>query len=166
MKVIKQFRGQHSFLSNFYSAGKFRMPHPETGEMLEAKTAEHMYQCLKVHDRRQREWILNSRTALQAKRRARGADIREDWARVKFRFMGEVIRAKFKAFPELAEKLVWTYPARIEEWNDWADRYWGIDIASGRGENRLGEILMEVRSELWEHVPGSVRKQILSQEVA
>jgi predicted NAD-dependent protein-ADP-ribosyltransferase YbiA (DUF1768 family) len=35
----------------------------------------------------------------------------------------------------------------LEERNSWGDSYWGTDI-NGVGENNLGKILMDIRSEL------------------
>jgi len=42
------------------------------------------------------------------------------------------------------------------------DWYWGIG-ADGKGENRLGQLLEQVRDELWDYVPPP---QLLNQTVA
>ena len=47
---------------------------------------------------------------------------------------------------DLAEKLVATYPAKLEEGNNWGDTTWGT--VNGVGHNLLGLILMDVRKEL------------------
>lgn len=60
--------------------------------------------------------------------------------------MYEVCRAKFLQNPDLADKLVATGDAELIEGNTWGDTVWGV--CNGSGENRLGEILMRVRSEI------------------
>lgn len=37
---------------------------------------------------------------------------------------------------------------QIVEGNTWGDAFWGVDSRTGEGENHLGQILMQVRSEL------------------
>ena len=43
------------------------------------------------------------------------------------------------------EKLLDTGNAELQEGNNWGDRYWGVDLKTGYGENRLGRIIMKVR---------------------
>ena len=74
--------------------------------------------------------------------------MRKDWEQVKDRIMEEIVRAKFSQNEELKEQLLATGDAQLVEGNRWNDRYWGVDIRSGVGENHLGKILMKVRSEL------------------
>ena len=62
--------------------------------------------------------------------------------------MEEIVRAKFTQNPKLGEQLLSTGNADLIEGNTWNDRYWGVDVRSGAGENHLGKILMKVRSEL------------------
>ena len=83
-----------------------------------------------------------------AKRRGRRVRLRKDWEQVKDRIMEEIVRAKFSQNEELKEQLLATGDAQLVEGNRWNDRYWGVDIRSGVGENHLGKILMKVRSEL------------------
>lgn len=62
--------------------------------------------------------------------------------------MHEAVRAKFTQHGELREYLLGTGDARLVEHTE-SDAYWG-DGGDGSGRNRLGEILMQVRSELRE----------------
>ena len=82
--------------------------------------------------------------------------------------MLDLLRLKFKNNPELANKLVATYPRMIMEGNVWNDRYWGASIPKQNsldnveleklyakfpqyfyiGQNYLGRLLMKVRDEL------------------
>ena len=62
--------------------------------------------------------------------------------------MEEVVRAKFSQNPELLQRLIDTGDMELVEGNRWHDAYWGVDLATGEGENHLGLILMKIRSEL------------------
>jgi predicted NAD-dependent protein-ADP-ribosyltransferase YbiA (DUF1768 family) len=66
--------------------------------------------------------------------------------------MYEICYAKFSQNVELKEKLLATGNKHLIEGTYWHDNCWGdcycedcVDIV---GENRLGEILMEIRSDL------------------
>jgi ribA/ribD-fused uncharacterized protein len=70
----------------------------------------------------------------------------------RYELMLDIIRAKFST-PEMAEKLLATGDRMLIEGNTWSDRRWGcVQAKDGtwRGKNWLGQILMQVRSELRE----------------
>ena len=76
-------------------------------------------------------------------------EIRVDWHEIKDGVMLDLIRQKFSdKHPELRDRLIATYPRRLSEGNKWGDRYWGVDLRTGIGEDRLGKILMRVRDEI------------------
>ena len=60
--------------------------------------------------------------------------------------MRGLVRQKFTNHSHLTEMLLLTAPHELEETNHWGDVFWGV--CDGEGENWLGKILMEVRSEL------------------
>lgn len=62
--------------------------------------------------------------------------------------MQKGLRAKFSKHPDLAEILLATGDALLVERTD-RDRFWG-DGGDGSGKNRLGHLLMVVRSHLRE----------------
>ena len=70
----------------------------------------------------------------------------EDWEEVKDQIMYEICLAKFTQNEELKEKLLATGNEELVEGNTWHDTYWGV--CNRRGKNKLGKILMRVRSEL------------------
>lgn len=78
--------------------------------------------------------------------RKRGITIRPDWTTVRDDVMRTGLKAKFTQNPELRKKLLSTGSARLIE-NSPRDSYWGIG-ADGKGQNRLGCLLMELREEL------------------
>ncbi len=136
---IKGFSGEFRFLSNFHEAAVTFDGHTYP-------TAEHAFQAAKTMDLEERRKIRQELTPGRAKRLGRKVAIRPDWEEVKFNVMLELVRQKFWRHPDLAERLVATGNARLEETNSWNDTIWGV--CNGVGENRLGEILMQVRGEL------------------
>jgi predicted NAD-dependent protein-ADP-ribosyltransferase YbiA (DUF1768 family) len=61
--------------------------------------------------------------------------------------MGFLVRQKFRE-PKLRELLAGTRNAELIEGNYWGDRFWGVYVGDGKGENHLGKILMQVREEV------------------
>ena len=74
--------------------------------------------------------------------------VREDGGSVREDVMYEGLLAKFGQHPNLLKKLKSTGERLIRENSKgWGDEFWGIG-ASGKGENKLGLLLMKVRDEL------------------
>lgn len=140
MCTINQFRDEYDFLSNFYEA-------PVTWEELTYPHAEAAFQAAKVLTLEER-LPFTGLSPTQAKHRGRRVALRPDWEEVKTQVMEEVVRAKFTQNPDLAARLIATGDAELVEGNTWNDTCWGVSLRTGRGQNRLGRILMQVRSEL------------------
>ena len=84
-------------------------------------------------------------------------DMRPDWDDVRLNIMYDIVLAKFAQNPHLAEKLLATGDAELEEGNTWNDRFWGVcPPGSGDGENHLGKTLMRIRAEFKSTTEGSV----------
>jgi N-glycosidase YbiA len=111
-------------------------------------TAEHYFQAQKFEDRAHRRRIRNAKSPMVAARlgRDRKQKLRRDWESVKVEVMRRAVRAKFQQHEDLRDLLLGTGEARIVEHTE-NDAYWG-DGGDGSGKNMLGQILMEVRSEL------------------
>ena len=139
MSVLKisNFSGEYDFLSNFY--------------WFDGHTIEHDYQAAKTLNPNEREHILSSGTPGVAKRRGSRATLRFDWEEVKEQFMLSLLRRKFH-YAELRKKLLDTGEAELVEGNNWHDNYWGSctcpRCSNIPKRNRLGHLLMQVRSEL------------------
>jgi ribA/ribD-fused uncharacterized protein len=111
-------------------------------------TTEHYFQAQKFNGTPQEENIRrepSSQTAAQMGR-DRSHPMRPDWEMVKEDLMREALLAKFTQHPYLRERLLATGDAEIVE-HTTNDGYWG-DGADGHGKNRLGMLLMELRTKL------------------
>lgn len=135
---ISSFRGEHFFLSNFYSS-------PVTVDNIYYPTVEHAYQASKTLDYLERERIRRAQTPGIAKKLGKRITLREDWEDIKLSVMEYLLRQKFSREP-LREKLKQTGDADLIEGNLWGDRFWGV--YNGKGENHLGRLLMKIRDEL------------------
>ncbi len=139
--AITSFTGSYRFLSNFY-------PCSVTLDGVEYKSVEHAYQAAKSLDPEVRKKFLNPGRrggAGAAKHMGRHVVLRPDWEEVKLSVMFDLLRKKF-ASGDLRRALLSTDDAELVEGNDWGDQEWGV--CWGKGENKLGKLLMQVRAEL------------------
>lgn len=148
---ITYFDGtEFDFLSNFHpSPIRWRDP---WGRWHNAATVEAIFQAEKSTDAAEYLRIIRAREPGRAKRLGRSAKyLRHDWDVAKYDIMHRALQKKF-AIKELGEKLIATGVRYLIEGNVWHDNIWGDcqchrceDVA---GENALGRLLMQVRSEL------------------
>ena len=147
-QVISKFEGEHEFLSNFYPSKIIY--DIDDGHIIYAPTVEHAFQAAKTINWLEEPDILTAPTPGKAKRLGRKCELRKDWEEVKDNIMRKFLCKKF-AIPELRQKLLDTGDAYLIEGTTWHDNYWGIctcDRCGGRGQNRLGQLLMEIRKEI------------------
>jgi ribA/ribD-fused uncharacterized protein len=142
LETIREFKDEYRWLSNFWFS-------PIWYEGLNYPTVEHAYQAAKSTSPEVREQFSKLSTPSQAKRRGKLVDLRPDWEQVKRDVMRDLLYLKFKSHILLQQKLLETGDALLEEGNTWHDVYWGISPpGSGKGENWLGKLLMQVREQL------------------
>jgi ribA/ribD-fused uncharacterized protein len=108
-------------------------------------TVEHAYQAAKTLDLSARAYIRVAASPAIAKKLGKKAKIREDWEEVKVEIMRRLLRQKFLHHP-YSTRLKETGDELIVEVNWWGDRFWGV--CEGDGQNYLGRLIMEIRSEL------------------
>lgn len=131
---IYGFDGEYAFLSNFWVEA-------------DGKSGEHRFQAAKAESVEEKLWVMSAGTPGESKGRGRRVKMREDWDTYRLWAMLRVIQFKF-ADPTLAARLLATGDAELIEANTWNDRFWGVDKATGVGQNQLGKTLMHVREEL------------------
>merc|ERR1719330_365520 len=117
-------------------------------------SSEHAFVAAKTLDMVMRQEIADTPDPKDAKRYGRQVELREDWEDVKEEIMLEVLRSKFSKSQNhgMVKQLLDTGRRPLIEGNLWRDTYWGMATVDGevQGENRLGQLLMQVRQELAE----------------
>lgn len=138
--MIKEFKNQYFFLSNFYE-------YPIYYNKLVFCNAEAAFQAQKVINEKDQYKFINL-NASQARKLGKTVQLRKDWEEIKDNVMYEIVKRKFIINKELQQKLLETKEEELVEGNWWHDTYWGVDSKTGIGQNKLGKILMKVREEV------------------
>ena len=128
--------------SNFYPA-KF------TIDGKTYQTAEHYFQAMKFPNNPAfQDQIIAAKTPAAAKKlgATKIIPIRADWDEIREDVMAKGLRAKFTQNKELKKLLLETGTKKLEEASP-ADAFWGTG-KNGKGKNRLGVLLMNLRTEL------------------
>lgn len=136
MDKIDSFSGEHRWLSNFAP-----VPIRLDGRMY--PTVENAYQAAKWPAHSEMRVRLMECSPGEAKKASRGMP---SWfAKLRVSVMYEMLQQKFSQEP-YRSKLVATQDAQLIEGNTWGDTFWGV--WKGDGQNVLGRLLMEIRSDL------------------
>lgn len=106
------------------------------------RTVAHYYQACKAASEYDHERIREEKTPTLAKRLSGKSISRRDWELVKVEVMKKGLLAKFQQHEKLKVKLLETGNKKIFEDSPY-DKFWGWH--RGDGENKMGELLMEVR---------------------
>ena len=133
--------GQREF-SNFWSA-------PFILENKQWPTVEHYFQAKKFPtDTSLQETIRSASSPALAKKLGRTCSLHFDsaWEEHKEEIMKQALTAKFTQNPELRDLLLATGSRPLIEKAYW-DAYWGSG-RTGKGKNRMGYLLSEVRENL------------------
>lgn len=137
--MIKEFQGEYRWLSNFW-------PCTVTLDGETYPSVEHAYQAAKSLDKVWRWQVAQLTTAKEAKRMGK-IKPRDGWDSLKLIVMLRLVREKFQQDP-FKTRLLATKNELIQEGNHWGDTFWGVDLKTGKGNNHLGHIIMQVREEL------------------
>ena len=156
----------YGIFSNFYTR-------PITIDNTVYPTVEHYYQSQKFDDVTYSDIVRSASTPYKAKllasqrvyhdgndtptwrqeineaimqHKRRGVRLRTDWEDVKEAVMATGLRAKFEQHVDFRKLLLKTDNREIVEASPY-DSYWGLGRA-GNGQNRLGHLLMELRTQL------------------
>jgi N-glycosidase YbiA len=111
-------------------------------------TSEHYFQALKFPEHPYSEAIRLATTAKEAADlgRSRLYSLRTDWEMVKEEIMYRGVLRKFTIHSDIRQILLGTRDILLVE-NSPIDYYWGCG-SDGSGQNRLGHVLMAVRTVL------------------
>lgn len=123
-------------------------PHGITVNGKKYYTSEHYYQSKKYEGTEYEEKLrLCSPRPMDVYKMAKDKTLplRKDWEQVKEDVMRDALKTKFTQHPQLKKKLIETGDKEIIEDSPY-DTYWGIG-KDGTGKNRLGHLLMELRTE-------------------
>jgi ribA/ribD-fused uncharacterized protein len=139
MEIIDRFADEYYWLSNFADS-------PIIINSVYFPTVEHYFQASKATSSRSFEMIKNAESPSEAKKLGKNIALREDWEQIKDAVIYTGVKAKFVQNLELQKRLLNTGNTKLVEGNNWHDYYWGV--CNGKGKNKLGKILMQVREEL------------------
>lgn len=115
-------------------------------------TSEHAYQAGKARKPEVKAWLMAAPSPALLAMAAHGLyywDVTPGWSKSKFDRMRGVLRAKFTQHADLHALLLSTADARLVEAatvDSPVNRLWGE--VNGVGQNILGQMLMELRTEL------------------
>lgn len=141
--MIKEFQKEYRWLSNFWVFDNSMI----YGDLI-FTTNEHFYVAMKTLDQSKRIEVANH-SLKGLKKFGNTLTLREDWDDVKISVMEYGLRYKFsEANPVLRQKLINTGDLHIQEGNYWGDKFWGVCLKTGDGENNLGKLLMKIREEM------------------
>lgn len=134
---ITEFEREYRWLSNFW-------PVPVKYEGFNYPSVEHAYVAAKTDQAALRQKIAHM-TPGSAKRYGRTLPLRKDWEEIKLGVMRNLLEQKFQP-GYLRDRLMATNDRELIEGNAWGDTYWGV--CKGVGENHLGKLLMQIRTEI------------------
>lgn len=141
--TIDNFHGEHIWLSNFYPVQIIlEEPWPYA-------SVEHAYMSQKSQEPDWKRFCRDTKKASVVKAASYEIKLRGDWDRIKEDVMRTCLLQKFsEPGSDLYAKLLGTDNKTLIEGNTWHDTFWGVDTATGKGQNKLGKMLMEIRSQL------------------
>ncbi len=137
------FRDQYSFLSNFW-------PVDIVHEGFTYPSVEHAYQASKTLDGKARAGIRAASSPGEAQRLGRMAPLIPGWDALKVGVMHGLLMHKFHD-KDLGPMLLSTLGRHLYEANAWGDDFWGVVQGPDglwRGQNHLGNLLMQVRKKI------------------
>jgi len=138
--MIKEFKNEYRWLSNFARCGV-----ELDGQMY--KSVEHAYQSAKSDDPEWKEFCTVEINPAEVRKQSRNIQIRKDWDNIKEDIMLKCLKEKYDQEP-YKQLLLDTKNEQIQEGNWWGDKYWGVDLKTGEGQNRLGKMIMQIRQEI------------------
>ena len=136
--MIKEFQGEYRWLSNF-------APVPITLDDIEYPSVEHAYMSAKSKNKDWKKFCADPNNSAGAvKKKSKGIELIDNWDGIKLIVMANCLVQKFFQEP-YKTKLLETGDQHIQEGNRWNDKFWGVCLKTGEGENHLGKLIMKFR---------------------
>lgn len=134
--------------------------HPIRINGIQYPTVEHFFQSQKFKGKSYETKIIKAKTAMKAAElgRSRRVKIVDNWDKKKDNIMFQGVLTKFKQHTDLREFLLKTGNSKLIEHTE-NDSYWG-DGGNGNGLNKLGKILMKVRTILKEENESMLKRSL------
>lgn len=139
MNDITEFRGEFSWLSNFF-------PVQIEYEGLTYPSVEHAYQAGKLINIEDRKLFLIM-SAGQAKRNWKKYKTYNLTEEFRLNLMYQLLSIKFNQEP-FKSLLIATGDCNIIEKNYWGDTFFGYCLKTNQGKNHLGQMIMNIREKL------------------
>jgi ribA/ribD-fused uncharacterized protein len=153
--MINRFSGEYKFLSNFYLVDIFNKY-----DNCMYKSVEHAYMSMKSDLSEWKAYCRGEEVSCgEVKRKSYELNkLIDGWEEKKLEFMKTFVTYKFLHHKDLQKQLIDTGEQNLIEGNYHGDIFWGMTLLKNpnEGENHLGRILMNLRSEL---------KSLLKQEL-
>ena len=153
VKTVYGFRDNFDFLSNFYDL-ETHIKDDEYSD-ISYSTIEHYYQSHKVYSHDCKYMISNHpkkglknfvNSLHEATIYCNRVKVNRN-RQLAINVMKSGLMFKFsKHNPTLRRKLIDTDGIELVEYNTWGDKFFGVDIRTGKGYNHLGKILMDIRT--------------------
>ncbi len=145
-EIIRDFVLEQPYCINWFSNMK-KMDQPFFYQGIRFDYVENFYQSMKLPkaDLENRKYIA-SLNPYKAKTEIRKFQIDNSFQERKLEVMEYALRKKFAEGTSWNKKLI-NYQKELIEWTSWGDKFWGIDVFSGQGQNNLGKLLSKIRNE-------------------
>jgi len=141
--MIKEFQGNYRWLSNF-------APVDIVIRDKAYPSVEHAYMAMKAPDNADWQSFCSnkSNSAGKVKKASKFIQLRPDWDdNCRLTLMKLLLKLKFSQKP-FRSKLISTGNQNIQEGNYWNDKFFGICLKTGEGENHLGRLIMNIRDQI------------------
>ena len=139
MNDITEFRGEFSWLSNFF-------PIKIEYDGIVYPSVENAYQAGKLINKKDREVFIGI-TPGKAKRLWRNYPTYNLTEEFRLNLMYQLLSIKFNQEP-FKTQLINTGDCYIQEGTGWFNPFWGKQLSTGEGKNMLGHLIMQIRMEL------------------
>ena len=139
--MIKEFKNGFEWLSNFE-------PCDIILDGIVYPSVEHAFMSAKCNDEEWKRFCSDKNNkAGKVKIKSRTVKLVDNWDIKKFEIMKKCLEQKFNQEP-YKTKLKNTGNEYIQEGNMWNDKIWGVCLKTGKGQNNLGKLIMEIRDNL------------------